>query len=269
MNNRDPDGTRRHEPPLTERRPTPVADGWLGRPLAETRWALEASRLLVDPVAYGWGVPRGDGRRVIVLPGFLAGDNTVWPLCAWLKRIGYDPHTCGFWLNIDCSDRTLDAIEQTAVRVKTRSGRRIAVIGHSRGGHFARALAARRPDLVSHAISLGADLEGMFGISSPTGAAVGLARGGLQLTDRGRSPACLRAGCDCNFARDFGTPFPQDRVRLTSVYSKGDGVVRWQRATPTEATCVEITGSHIGMVVNRKAYRVIAASLSLPELPDR
>ena len=30
-------------------------------------------------------------------------------------------------------------------------GRRVALIGHSRGGHFARALAARRPDLISHA----------------------------------------------------------------------------------------------------------------------
>ncbi len=49
---------------------TPVPAEWLGRPLAETRWVLEATRLLADPVAYGRGVPRGDGRPVVVVPGF-------------------------------------------------------------------------------------------------------------------------------------------------------------------------------------------------------
>lgn len=249
------------------RRPlTPVPGGWLGRPLAETRWILEAARLLADPVAYGLGVPHGDGRAVLVMPGFLAGDDSLLLLRRWLRLIGYRPYTAGFQFNVDCSDRAVDRVEQVAEAINITSSRRLAVIGHSRGGHFARALAARRPDLISHAISMGADLQGLFGISSPTRTAVGVARKVLTVTGRGREPDCFRARCTCGFIRDYTAEFPVGLVRLTSIYSKGDGVVRWERAIVPEATCVEVSGSHIGLMANRQAYRALAGALSRPEL---
>jgi pimeloyl-ACP methyl ester carboxylesterase len=227
---------------------------------------LEAARLLADPVAYGRGVPRGDGRPVVVLPGFLASDNTLVLLRAWLWRIGYRPHTAGFVFNVDCSDRATERVERLVEAIHTTSGRRIAVVGHSRGGHLARAVAARRPDLVSHAISMGADLQGLFGISSPTRAAVGIVRRGLVIAHRSRDPDCIRARCSCSFMRDYRAEFPVDRVRLTSIYTKGDGVVRWERAIVNEADCVEVTGSHVGLMANRKAFRAIADALAQPEL---
>lgn len=238
---------------------------WLGRPFAETRWMLEAARLLVDPVACGRGVPRGDGRDVLVVPGFLAGDDSLMLLRRWLARVGYRPRTVGFLVNVDCSDRSVDVLEREAERLHAASGRRVAIIGHSRGGHFARALAARRPDLVSHAISMGADLQGMFGTSSPTRAAVGAVRRVLVVTRRGRSAACFRSRCTCDFVRDFRAPFPHDRVRLTSIYSKGDGVVRWEGSVVEGAANIEVTGSHIGLMANRKAYAAIGAALARPE----
>lgn len=259
--------SRGAEAPWTERRLTPVEGGWPGRPLAETRWLLEAARLAVDPVAYGRGIPRGDGRAVLVLPGFMAGDESLLALRAWLRRVGYAPYVCGFRFNVDCADRAVDLVEFHAERAAAESGRRIAVVGHSRGGHFARALAARRPDLVSHAVSLGSDLQGMFGISAPTRAAVGVARRAAALTRRARSPTCFRARCSCAFVRDFNRPFPE-AVRLTSVYSRGDGVVRWERSIVDEAVNVEVTGSHVGLMANRKVYRVLAAALAEPERTD-
>jgi triacylglycerol lipase len=245
---------------------TPVPAEWLGRPFAETRWLLEATRLFADPVAYGRGVPAGDGRPVIVVPGFLASDSSLLLLRRWLRLVGYRPHTAGFILNVDCADRAVERVERLAEAVHATSGRRVAIIGHSRGGHLARATAARRPELVSHAISMGADLQGLFGISSPTRAAVGIVRRGIHVTRRSRDPDCFRARCSCGFIRDYTADFPVDRVRLTSIYSKGDGVVRWERAIVEEADCVEVTGSHIGLMANRKAYRVIAAALARPEL---
>jgi hypothetical protein len=44
--------------------------------------------------------------------------------------------------------------------------------------------------------------------------------------------------------------------------------VRWERAIVDEADCVEVTGSHIGLMANRKAYRVIARALARKELTD-
>ena len=252
--------------PPPERELSPIPTGWMGRPLAETRWSLEVVRLMADPVAYGIGVPHGDGRPVLVVPGFLAGDDSLVLLRNWLRIVGYKPQTAGFSFNVDCSNRSVDRLERLLDALVATHGRRVALVGHSRGGHFVRALGARRPDLVSHVVSMGADLQGLFGISTPTRNAVGIARRGLQLTRRAPKPECFRSRCGCAFISDYKRPFPVESVRLTSIYSKGDGVVRWERAIVEEADCVEVSGSHIGLMGNRKAYRAIAAALVAPEL---
>ena len=258
-----------NEPPAGRPPATQVPRRWAGRPLAETRWLLEYWRLWVDPALYGVGLPSGDGRAVLLLPGFLAGDQTMSVMAAWLRGLGYRPHFGRFVVNVDCSDRTIDRLERRAEELHASSGRRIALLGHSRGGHFARALAARRPDLVSHAISMGSDLQAMFGISTPTRAAVGIARRSMSALRRTNDPDCFRRGCHCGFVRDFGRDFPTDEVRLTSLWSRGDGVVHWERALVPEAECVEVEGSHVGMIANRKCYRAVAMALALPELePD-
>ncbi len=251
----------------TEGLPAVPDDRWWGDHLRETRWALEASRLLADPVFHGRGVPRGDGRPVILMPGFGAGDQTMLVLAAWLRRIGYRPQLCGFVTNTGCSDRAVDRVERRIEMLHDHHGRRIALIGHSRGGHYARALGHRRPDLVSHAISAGAGLRGMLATSYPTQRAAAAARGVILRSGRARSSRCMTDACDCRFASDFDGAFPIDRVRLTSIYSKGDGVVRWQAAVVPYATCVEVTGSHVGLIFNRKTYRAIATALADPELP--
>lgn len=245
----------------------PVRDRWWGRPLAETRWCLELGRLLADPVWRGVGVPYGDGRPVVLMPGFLAGDQTLGVMATWLRRLGYRPRFAGFVTNTDCSDRALDRVERTVEELWHSYGRRVALIGHSRGGHFARALAARRPDRVSHAISMGADLQGMFGASTPTLFAVSVARRAVNASGRARRDTCLSAHCGCRFSHDYARRFPFDGVRLTSIYSKGDGVVHWQCQVIPHAECVEVTGSHVGLIFNRKVYRAVAGALAIPELP--
>jgi pimeloyl-ACP methyl ester carboxylesterase len=246
---------------------TPAEGRWWGRPVAETRAGLELARLLADPVWHGSGVPHGDGRPVVLIPGFLAGDRTMSVISTWLRRVGYRPSFCGFVANTDCSDRALDRVARTVDDVWSSDGRRVALIGHSRGGHLVRAFAARRPDRVSHAISMGADLQGMFGVSEPTLLAVGAARRAVHATGRARRAACMTGQCSCRFSQDFARTFPFDRVLLTSIYSKGDGVVRWQCQLIRQADCIEVTGSHVGLIFNRKVYRAVAGALNVPELP--
>ena len=237
-----------------------------GRPVAELRWQLELARLLRDPVFRGQGVPHGDGRAVVLAPGFLAGDWSLVVLTRWLARIGYRPYTCGFLGNVDCSNRALERVERRVDAAHRRHGRRVALVGHSRGGHFARALAARRPGRISHAISMGADLKRMLGISAPTRALVVAARRAAHATRRADAPGCMTLECDCAFTRDFRRRFPEHEVRFTSIYSKGDGVVWWEGSVVPEAQCVEVQGSHVGLVFNRDAYRAIATALAVPEL---
>ena len=248
--------------------PTPPGSGphterhWWGRHLHELRWQAELTRLLVDPVYRGVGVPPGDGSPVLLIPGFLTGDESLQVLAGWLDRIGYDPRRSGILLNVDCSDRALDRLEVRLEAIVDETRRPAALIGHSRGGHFAKALAHRRPELVSQAISLGAGLDTPFDISVPTKAAVAAVGAMHRLTsDQAARDGCLTDTCGCRFTRDYSAPFPET-VPLTSIYSRGDGVVWWEACLVPYARCVEVTGSHMGLACNRKAYRAIAETLA-------
>jgi hypothetical protein len=242
---------------------------WWGRHPAEIRWQLEAARLVADPVFYGSGVPRGDGRPVMLLPGFLAGDYSLNTLANWLRRMGYVTGMAGFITNSDCSERAMERAERCMDELHERHGRRIAVVGHSRGGHFARALAARRPDAVSHAVSMGGGLNRQYSISVPTLAALAAVRQYHRLTtDRVERRGCLTETCGCDFVRDYKAPFPEE-VLLTSIYSKGDGVVRWPSCIVDYADNIEVTGSHVGLAFNRKVYRALGNALSAPEREPR
>lgn len=237
-------------------------DRWWGRPVAELRWQAELARLLVDPVYRGAGVTRGRGEPVVLVPGFLAGDNSLRVMRGWLQRMGYEAHAAGIVANVDCSDRALDRLDDLVARIHRRSGRRVALIGHSRGAHFAKALTHRRPGRVRCAVSLGAGLDTPFDISVPTRMAVAAFRELHAATsDRIARNGCFTDTCRCRFAHDYAAPFPED-VELTSIYSKGDGVVRWRACIVPYARNVEVSGSHVGLAFNRKAYREVARALA-------
>ncbi len=235
---------------------------WWGRPIAEMRWQAEFLRLLADPGYLRGGEPRGDGRTVVLVPGFAGGDWTLSHLSFWLRRTGYRPVTCHMLFNAGCAERALARVEQRVSGLAEADGRRVAVIGHSRGGHLARALAARRPELVSHVIAMGSGLSSQFDAAAPALAAVAVARAVERRTGK---RGCMTEDCGCAFTAGYRAPFPED-VRLTSIYSKGDGMVRWASCIVPYADNVEITGSHVGLAWNRKAYTAIAAALHLPEL---
>ena len=212
-------------------------------------------------------MPRGDGRPVVVVPGFLASDDSLLLLRRWLRIVGYRPHTAGFVFNVDCADRAVERVgapgrgaprHDRAARRDRRPQPRRPPRARGRG-------APARPRLPR-------DLDGRRP-PGPVRDQLADAGGGrhrraaaLHVTRRSRDPDCFRARCSCGFIRDYTAEFPVDRVRLTSIYTKGDGVVRWERAIVDEADCVEVTGSHIGLMANRKAYRAIADALARPEL---
>jgi hypothetical protein len=70
--------------------------------------------------------------------------------------------------------------------------------------------------------------------------------------------------CDCRAFRDFAAPFPAE-VPLTSIYTRGDGCVRWQFCLVDYARNVEVGGGHVGMAFERAVYAEIAETLAAPE----
>src|SRR6201993_4775363 len=112
----------------------------------ENFFAVEYLLLHVSPVYYGYGVPRGDGSPVIIIPGFLHTDIYLLEMYAWLKRIGYRPYYSGISLNADCPDLLIrDVLVPVLNKARRDTGQRAHLVGHSLGGLLARSLAVQRP----------------------------------------------------------------------------------------------------------------------------
>jgi pimeloyl-ACP methyl ester carboxylesterase len=147
-----------------EARPNPFPYGRRAAALAELAaraWqpAVEFGTLVGDPVYRGWGVPRGDGHSVLVLPGLLGGDGYLRPLRGWLRRVGYAPLRSGIDRNPGWSEELVQELGELVEREYRRSGRPLTIIGHSMGGLLGRSVAVRHPHAVRHVITLGSPLR--------------------------------------------------------------------------------------------------------------
>jgi len=141
----------------------------------------EFSALLRDPVFRGRGVPPGDGRPVLLVPGFLAGDWTMRVLDGWLRRIGYRSHLSGIFLNVHHSERMLSGLRRKVVEVEKETRARLTLIGHSRGGLLSKVLSQRKPQLIEQVITLGAPLADWTDLAAVTHHAVGMVRTANEL----------------------------------------------------------------------------------------
>src|SRR3954463_15012881 len=114
------------------------------------------------PGGRGGAVQRGYAPPVLLVPGFLAGDGTLGTMAKWLRANGYWTRRAGIRSNIDCSEKACDLLEERLEALAARTGHRVAIVGQSRGGVLARAVAVRRPDLVSGIVTLGAPTVSML-----------------------------------------------------------------------------------------------------------
>jgi triacylglycerol lipase len=230
----------------------------------ESRVGLEAARLLRSPVWRGAGVAPGEGRPVLLVPGFMAGDGSLATMTKWLRVHGYRTRRAGIRANVGCSEEACGRLEERLEALADRTGQRVAIIGQSRGGVLARAVAARRPDLVSGIVTLGAPSVSMLRIHPLVLLQVGV----LGALGTGRVPglfsmSCLRGACCASFRADIAASFPAD-VTYTAVYSRTDGIVDWRACLdPGADELVEIRASHCGMAVNEGAYRTVASVLAV------
>ena len=53
-----------------------------------------------------------------------------------------------------------------------------------------------------------------------------------------------------------------EEVGFTSIFSKQDEVVEWNASIDPERENREVTGRHIGLIVNPQVYRILADVLS-------
>jgi triacylglycerol lipase len=228
----------------------------------ESRIGLEAAALRRSPVYGGLGVPPGERRPMLLIPGFMAGDLSLGTMSSWLRRAGYCTHRTGIRANFDCSEEACRRLEARLEHMAERHEERVIVIGQSRGGVFAKALAARRPELVEGIVTLGSPTVSQLDVHPLVLAQVGLvsALGSAHVPGMFRW-SCLRGECCKDFRAAIEGPFPEE-VGFVALYSKTDGIVNWRSCVdPAADELVHVHASHCGMSLNAQAFLAVAGAL--------
>jgi triacylglycerol lipase len=218
----------------------------------------ELSALLRDPVFRGRGVPHGDGRPVLLVPGFLSGDWALRLLHSWLERIGYKAYLSGIYFNVRTSEHMLAGLRHRLNEVESLAGSRVSLVGHSRGGLLAKVLSQRRPNDVEQVIALGSPLSDQLDIAPITQAAVDVVRTAHEIT-LGRK---LRS--EGRFAYDLRQP---PLVPTVSIYTRSDDVVNFRSCIRPDIPSIAVWGSHNGLVINPEVYRLLGRLLARPRRP--
>ena len=228
----------------------------------ESRLGLEAAALFRSRVFKGEDVEDADGQPVMLIPGFMAGDDSLGLMTQWLRRTGHHTKSAGIRANVDCSSLSEERLAERLQCLADTTGQKVAIIGQSRGGNLAKVLAVRHPELVSGIVTLGSPQLDPFDIHPLVRAQV-YAVGTLgTLGVRGLfKHGCKSGKCCKTFWEDLAGPMAEG-VGYLSVYSKSDGVVRWRACLDPAAEHLEIKASHVGMAVNPRAYRAVAGALA-------
>jgi pimeloyl-ACP methyl ester carboxylesterase len=235
----------------------------------------ELAALHRAPVFYGRGVPRGDGRTVLVVPGLFGNDMYLQTLRAWLARIGYRPVQSSLLMNAGCPDRLRTTVETSLKRTLDRRPGPVSLIGHSRGGMLCWAIASRLQEQAAQLILLGSPAPAVVrmmksGVTKPPvgmapSAVVDAGARALKLMD----PDCTVPACGCPYTEDLRRPL-HAATRVLSIASRDDQIVppgacRVEDGANVEN--IEVRGTHGGLVYNRAVYPHLARVLA--ETPTR
>jgi pimeloyl-ACP methyl ester carboxylesterase len=222
----------------------------------ELRYSGELARLLSDGSLRNRR--RGvDPQPVLLIPGFMAGDASLAMLRHWLRRRGHSVSMSGILANVDCAERIVVRLQAQLHTFAAEHERPVVLIGQSRGGAIARALAVREPELVSGLVMLGSPIRDSLAVSAPVLRTV---RWLARLGDLGMpglfSSSCGDGECCCAFRENLSAPLA-DSIDAVAVYSRSDGIVDWHACVDPCAQPVEVDSSHCGMSVHPAVYRVL------------
>jgi len=193
----------------------------------------------------------GDGHAVLVIPGLFGADVMMQPMRKFLRRLGYTPYKWGQGINT-ADPKDLEALVEKVDALYEKHQEKISIVGWSLGGIYARELTKRRGDKVRQVITTGSPFRG---IENPNNV-VWLFK-------------LLKGNIDDIWDRELVENIPEPTpVLTTSIYSKKDGIVRWQdcmcEAEDPLHRNEEAVSSHLGMPHNTSVLKIIA-----DRLPDK
>lgn len=184
--------------------------------------------------------PSGEGRPVLVIPGFKANDRMTARLRSHLKRHDFAVHGWGLGPNIGLTDTLIDGLIERFESLHKRYDQPVSVVGWSFGGVLARWLAHTHSDEMRQIVCLGSPWRA-DGEKTRATAMFERSRRKHGISDRAVPMVQLLRG-----------PVP---VPVTAIYSKSDGITSWQGcavdpSSDPPAENIIVRSSHVGMVAN-------------------
>jgi len=204
--------------------------------------------------AWTWPfAPRaGRPRPILLIPGFLAGDVTLYPFADWLRSRGHQVFFSGILANADCPRRAIERLAGILQDRSERAGEKVVVIGHSLGGIYARELARRLPQYVDQVILLGSPIREPLRHSNPYIRMIAIITRRLHES---------RRGCSGDMASVCGVHSfePPPGIPETLIYSRSDGVVDWVGCVESgpNVAAFEVQSTHCGIPYNLDTMRII------------
>ncbi len=216
--------------------------------LMEARVPFEIGAQLLSYRFYEKNLPKGNGRPVLVIPGFGAGDFETQMLRRSLRRLGYRSVPWKMGRNMGSTSKNRAHLRSELKRLLDVCGQKVAVVGWSLGGVFARELGRMYPEYVHSVVTLGTPFTGEH--------------------DANILHDLFHRISGTEFTNEDLAAFNQRKeppgVLSTSIYSKTDGVVSWQCSLEKESELtenIEVISSHCGLVYNPLAVSALARAL--------
>jgi len=216
------------------------------------RGALEPARLLLRAPLLAT-LPRGNGERVLVLPGYGANEASTAVLQGFLRLLGYRSYHWGLGRNFGNVARLMPKVLARIEEISRADAQQVHLVGWSLGGYIAREAARERPDRIRSVITLGSPVVGG---PKYTTVAARYRRQGLDLDE-------LERLVDARYDKPLATP-------VTAVFSKADGVVAWEACIDRRSSGiehVEVRTTHIGLGFCPEVYSIIADRLARHSSP--
>jgi pimeloyl-ACP methyl ester carboxylesterase len=228
---------------------------------------VDLGALMADPCFYGFGIPHGNRELVVVLPGLLGSDLYLQPLRQWLHRIGYSPVRSTLEFNAGCLQRLREQVHTQILRQMGNEQRPLVLVGHSRGGIMAWALASQLQQRVSHLVLLGSPIAS-FRASVASGNSLAPAgpvgRMLMRISDELRDmldPDCSFPSCGCPLVDDVMAPL-SPHTAVLSIHGRDDLVVGEAAQISNDGENLYVSASHLGLVYNPEVYRALARFLA-------
>ncbi len=199
--------------------------------------------------------PRAESNsKIMMIPGFMAGDASLYPLATGLRGVGHRVFFAGIWSNMDCPRQTIERLSRALERAFHDDRRKVVLLGHSLGGIYARELARRLPQLIERTILLGSAIRAPLDNSNPFVRMWFMAT--RRIHDEGGS--CLdhlRSLCGAHRAEPASPEIAQ-----TIIYSRNDAVVDWRSCIESgpNIEAIEVRAGHNSMPFSAEVFAIVA-----------